>query len=196
MDLLCLALSTCICTWIHLCTNLSLLIFYIIMKLIKDGDVRRVLQTAVKLIETCTWVSFNYLDATSSVKVPFINFSRNGERFAMLLKQSCNPFHCHTLRIMYYVWCVSKDVYFIKLCFSYRGCKTIGYDKTKHSIPVEIDGMCTSSKSMLHILFHLLGRYHEHQRVDKDKYVRVLNENILQGMKLFVYNMIVLHVIR
>ena len=84
-----------------------------------------------------------------------------------------------------------KQVYYIKLWFSYSACKTIGHDETANSIIVEIDGKYANSKSTLHMLFHILGRYHEHQRADKEKYVRVLKENIVQGAKKSVYNIMV-----
>ena len=67
--------------------------------------------------------------------------------------------------------------------YFYSACKTIGYDEATNSVPVEVDGRWANSKSTLHMLFHILGRYHEHQRADKEKYVRVIKDNIFQGMK-------------
>ena len=32
-----------------------------------------------------------------------------------------------------------------------------------------------------HIMFHVLGRYHEHQRPDRDQYIKVEWNNILKG---------------
>lgn len=34
---------------------------------------------------------------------------------------------------------------------------------------------------MLHILFHILGRYHEHQRQDRDQYITINWENVQIG---------------
>ena len=34
---------------------------------------------------------------------------------------------------------------------------------------------------MLHSLFHVLGRYHEHQRGDREEYIRIIKEHIIEG---------------
>ena len=36
------------------------------------------------------------------------------------------------------------------------------------------------------MLFHILGRYHEHERPDRDRYIDFIEENIIQG--IFKYN--------
>lgn len=35
--------------------------------------------------------------------------------------------------------------------------------------------------NVLHQLFHVLGRFHEHQRKDRDRYVTIKWDNILPG---------------
>ena len=38
-----------------------------------------------------------------------------------------------------------------------------------------------SEKDIFHDLFHVLGRYHEHQRPDRDNYVFINWDNIMTG---------------
>ena len=65
---------------------------------IKDGDVGSALETTIKIIETRTCVRFKNLKAiTSPVTLPFINFSRYGERLAMWRNQFKISFLSHTL---------------------------------------------------------------------------------------------------
>ena len=33
----------------------------------------------------------------------------------------------------------------------------------------------------MHMLFHILGRYHEHERADREKYIDIIDENIMEG---------------
>ena len=40
---------------------------------------------------------------------------------------------------------------------------------------------CLNTKALLHMLFHILGRYHEHERADREEYVDVIEENIIEG---------------
>ena len=44
-----------------------------------------------------------------------------------------------------------------------------------------VDRLCSESKELLHTLFHILGRYHEHQRTDREKYIDIIQENIIEG---------------
>ena len=49
-----------------------------------------------------------------------------------------------------------------------------------------LDEVHMSFKSVIHMLFHILGRYHEHQRADKDCYISVIKENVIEGIQVFV----------
>ena len=57
----------------------------------------------------------------------------------------------------------------------------VGFDKSTDYRYVQAAGMFASSKALLHMLFHILGRYHEHERPDRDKYVAIIRENIIEG---------------
>ena len=35
---------------------------------------------------------------------------------------------------------------------------------------------------MLHSLFHILGRYHEHQRADREAFIRIHREEVIGGI--------------
>ena len=47
--------------------------------------------------------------------------------------------------------------------------------------------MYSNSKELLHMLFHILGRYHEHERADRDRYIDVILDNIIEGMCTCAY---------
>ena len=49
---------------------------------------------------------------------------------------------------------------------------TVGVSRTV------LSSNCTSIGSILHELGHILGRYHEHSRLDRDSYVEILYQNI------------------
>ena len=62
------------------------------------------------------------------------------------------------------------------------GCSIIGYDRQNVYRAVAVDKVYISLKSVLHTLFHILGRYHEHQRQDKDSHIRIIKENVIEGV--------------
>ena len=57
----------------------------------------------------------------------------------------------------------------------------VGYDSSDNYRYVLVDEMLDSIASLLHAIFHILGRYHEHQRTDRNLYVSVKKENIMTG---------------
>ena len=67
------------------------------------------------------------------------------------------------------------------ICFQYSGCSEVGFDRSTHYRYVQVDTEHLSSKELLHTLFHILGRYHEHERSDREKYVDVIEKNIIEG---------------
>ena len=69
----------------------------------------------------------------------------------------------------------------------YSGCSVIGLDRSTPYRYVEVDKEFSSTKALLHTLFHILGRYHEHEREDRDKYVRIMEGSIIEG-KLVTHN--------
>ena len=67
-------------------------------------------------------------------------------------------------------------------CILYSGCSFVGLDKSTHYRYVRVDADCSSSKALLHTLFHILGRYHEHERADREEYVDTIEKNIIEGI--------------
>ena len=61
----------------------------------------------------------------------------------------------------------------------------VGFDKSTYYRNVSVEGVRSSSKALLHMLFHILGRYHEHERPDRENYVDVIEENVIQGKILW-----------
>ena len=57
----------------------------------------------------------------------------------------------------------------------------VGLDKSTYCSYVTVDETSSSSKALLHTLFHILGRYHEHERADREKYIDIIEENIIEG---------------
>ena len=58
----------------------------------------------------------------------------------------------------------------------------VGFNRSTRYHYVQVDTGCLTSKALLHMLFHILGRYHEHERADRKKYVEVIEENIIKGI--------------
>ena len=52
------------------------------------------------------------------------------------------------------------------------------------SQPVNMDDKC-ALKEMQHELIHALGLEHEHQRPDRDRYVRIIYENVQPGISRY-----------
>ena len=57
----------------------------------------------------------------------------------------------------------------------------VGLDRSTRYRYVQVDAGCLSSKALLHTLFHILGRFHEHERHDRGEYVEVIEDNIIEG---------------
>ena len=57
----------------------------------------------------------------------------------------------------------------------------MGVDKSTKFSYVSVDGANWSLKTLLHMLFHILGRYHEHERVDREKYIDFIEGNVMEG---------------
>ena len=57
----------------------------------------------------------------------------------------------------------------------------VGFDRHNRSRYVHVDRQVSSSKAVLHMLFHILGRYHEHERADREKYIDIIRKNIIEG---------------
>ena len=69
----------------------------------------------------------------------------------------------------------------LSFCACDSECLTVGHDIDKNFQIVTVNQDQLSFKRAAHQLFHALGRYHEHQREDRDEYVQVLWENVKEG---------------
>ena len=68
------------------------------------------------------------------------------------------------------------------MIFLNRNCPPVGiYNQKEHIQLVEINFEYIPRKGSFHTLFHVLGRYHEHQRPDRDQYIKVQWNNIREG---------------
>ena len=62
-----------------------------------------------------------------------------------------------------------------------RACSRVGHEQAVNYNYIEVDDATASLKSLLHTLFHILGRYHEHQRNDQEEHVRIIIDNVIEG---------------
>ena len=60
----------------------------------------------------------------------------------------------------------------------------VGFDRFTHYHYIQVDAESLSSKALLHTMFHILGRYHEHERADRDQYVNIIKKNVIGGILL------------
>ena len=66
--------------------------------------------------------------------------------------------------------------------FFVRKCPKVGLsDPDEHFQVVQTPRYHSCSNDFYHILLHVLGKYHEHQRPDRDQYIRVNWDNIITG---------------
>ena len=76
------------------------------------------------------------------------------------------------------------------LTFNTCRCSVVGLDRINNYFNyVPVDKKSLSSKALLHMLFQILGRYHEHERADRDKYIDILEENIIEGRCIYAITM-------
>ena len=74
-----------------------------------------------------------------------------------------------------------KEKNYVKIGY-YLGCWShIGKLVKAQEQPISIDTDCLSVEIIVHELVHALGFHHEHSRPDRDDYVKVINENIIEG---------------
>lgn len=57
----------------------------------------------------------------------------------------------------------------------------VGYVRRSRPQYIAFTKHDTTFKFISHMLLHALGRYHEHQRADREKYINVLWDNIVPG---------------
>ncbi|KAJ1357165.1 hypothetical protein KIN20_029744 [Parelaphostrongylus tenuis] len=54
----------------------------------------------------------------------------------------------------------------------------------KGRIGAQITEKCVTDQIVQHEMLHIIGLYHEHNRYDRDKYIKVHYENVLPDLKL------------
>ena len=64
--------------------------------------------------------------------------------------------------------------------FSYSCSSWIGHVQDTQDIT--LGNGCNNRGTIAHEIMHLLGFYHEHTRLDRDQYITVYDQNILDGM--------------
>ena len=60
----------------------------------------------------------------------------------------------------------------------------VGRDENEQFNKIEVGDVTIKARSVFHMLFHVLGRYHEHQRQDRNEYVQINWVNILEGEEI------------
>ena len=88
--------------------------------------------------------------------------------------------HLHMLKMWHYK-CLPRSLPFLSVIGSLQTSE-IGFSKTGAPRYITAGGSEAPIRHMSHMLFHALGRYHEHQRQDRDAHVRVIYSNIRPGM--------------
>ena len=67
---------------------------------------------------------------------------------------------------------------------SNSGCYIVGRDENRQVNSIDVGDATIKMRSAFHMLFHVLGRYHEHQRQDRNEYVQINWMNILEGEEI------------
>ena len=58
----------------------------------------------------------------------------------------------------------------------------VGLDRSIQYRYVDVGARFLNPKTVMHTVFHILGRYHEHERPDREKYVVIMDKNIVEGI--------------
>ena len=66
--------------------------------------------------------------------------------------------------------------------FHYSCSSLIGHHGQDTAQTIILGSGCQYRGTIAHEIMHLLGFYHEHTREDRDQYITVHDENILDGM--------------
>ena len=67
-----------------------------------------------------------------------------------------------------------------------RGCDLVGHDKENTLNFIKVDPLRMNPRIALHTLFHVLGRYHEHQRSDRRPFIPIIHQNIIKGRRVYI----------
>ena len=69
----------------------------------------------------------------------------------------------------------------------------VGLDRSTNYQYVQVEQEFLCPKALLHTLFHILGRYHEHERADREKYINIVKQNIIEGIIIMYASTYIIH---
>lgn len=78
----------------------------------------------------------------------------------------------------------SMNLKCINILFPYSCSSLIGHHEDPQTIT--LGAGCQFRGTIAHEIMHLLGFFHEHTRQDRDQYITVYEDNILDGMLLLL----------
>ena len=68
------------------------------------------------------------------------------------------------------------------MCLFRSNCLKIGINHPHQRVQVaEFNSQGMAIKVSFHMLLHILGKYHEHQRPDRDQYIKIEWNNVQEG---------------
>eukprot|EP00112_Aurelia_sp_Birch-Aquarium-sp1_P005424 Seg1616.5 transcript_id=Seg1616.5/GoldUCD/mRNA.D3Y31 product="MAM and LDL-receptor class A domain-containing protein 2" protein_id=Seg1616.5/GoldUCD/D3Y31 len=118
--------------------------------------------------------------------IPYsFHYTINNNYYARVaIQQAIADFHARTcIRFVPRTWQHRNSIIFYgpgyySGCWSYVGRQTYSTQQI-----ISIGYGCTSKAIVIHEILHALGFYHEQSRPDRDRYVRVLYQNIANGRR-------------
>jgi hypothetical protein len=85
--------------------------------------------------------------------------------------------------VLWYREATSNDNNYVSIIRGSRCYSGLGVPFWGSSYELSIGDGCTSSGTIIHELLHAAGLFHEHQRFDRDNYVKIIWDNIIDAEK-------------